>query len=150
MAVTPERNICLLGTGNPLRTDDGAGWYCCERFREMQLPGLTVITTQQLQPELIPALLDYDSVIVADASLQHTEPAIFRYQPEGTPAQTASHHMSVSLLHALALELYRKDIHFYCCAIPAPDTGMGDQLSPAGKKLADKAVQLILDWLKTR
>lgn len=143
-----KTKCCLIGTGNPLRTDDGAGWYCCDRVREMQIPGLEIMTVQQLQPELIPGLLEYETVIVADASIKDAVPRLFRFIPDGIPGQPASHHASVALLHALALELYRKDIHFYCCAIPAPETGMGEQLSAPGKALADKAVQLILSFLK--
>ena len=149
MSASEEFHICLLGTGNPLRTDDGAGIYCCEVISKMDIPGLTIMTTQQLQPELVPQLLAFDKVLVVDASVLHKEPAIYPFVPSSTPAQSSSHHVSIDLLYGLAHELYRKNISFYCCAIPAKNLELGDKLSAAGKKQADKAVQLILKWIES-
>ena len=149
MSAKEPIHICLLGTGNPLRTDDGAGIYCCEMIGKMEIPGLTIMTTQQLQSELVPQLLGFDKVIVADASVQHKQPVIYPFIPSSTPAQSSSHHMSIDLLYGLAHELYRRNISFYCCAIPAKNLELGDKLSASGKKQADKAVKLILEWVQS-
>ena len=43
----------VIGYGNDLRSDDGAGRAVADRISEMELPGVAVRSVMQLTPELV-------------------------------------------------------------------------------------------------
>jgi Ni,Fe-hydrogenase maturation factor len=63
------RNTLVVGVGNPTRRDDGAGYAVAERIAALDLPGVEVQTTQQLQLELTEDFARFDRVVVVDASV---------------------------------------------------------------------------------
>jgi len=137
----------LLGIGNTLRSDDGVAAYICARLQEQQLPGVTVETTQQLQTEYVEEFLKYDRVVVVDASITANEVKLQQVESNGA-AVASSHHMSLSLMAAMAQQLYGKSVALYSCAIPVVHFRMGESISEAAKEQADKAVALLRHWLQ--
>ncbi|MDD3554470.1 MAG: hydrogenase maturation protease [Deltaproteobacteria bacterium] len=68
-------HIWVMGLGNPLLADDGAGWYVCSRLKErlLQVPHghvLAVHTSQGLFPEQIEAFSQADLAIFIDAGIK--------------------------------------------------------------------------------
>lgn len=57
--------ILVIGDGNPLRGDDGAGWEVTARLE--RAPGVEVTTTQMLVPELAERIGVAAVVIFVDA-----------------------------------------------------------------------------------
>jgi len=139
-------SLLLLGIGNTLRSDDGAGAYVCAQLQQLQPANVQIQIIQQLQTELAEELLHYDAVMIIDASVTAMDVVIERLKPEGA-AVASSHHMNVSMMQALAQQLYGKYINFYTCSIPAQNFEMGEILSPITKAHADKAVQLLQQWI---
>lgn len=144
--ISSMHSLLLLGIGNTLRSDDGAGAYVCAQLQQLQPGHVHIQILQQLQTELAEELLHYDAVMIIDASVTATEVVIEKMKPEGA-AVASSHHMSVSLMQALAQQLYGKNINFYTCSLPAQNFEMGETLSSSTKVHADKAVQLLQQWI---
>ena len=106
--VTPQQSIrhaadervLVLCWGNPGRLDDGLGPCLGERLRTLDIPGVTVDSTYQLQVE------HADLVVFVDASM--TGPSPFLAQPLaplGHPA-FSTHALEPGTVLALAKELY--------------------------------------------
>jgi len=111
--------ILVIGYGNTLRGDDGAGVAAAERIAR-RFPQVDVMTVHQLQPELAETIAWYSTVFFVDASvsardiemtpLAHLPGA----RPEGTHASTPA------TLVALSNELYgRVPDTVFLGAIPA-------------------------------
>jgi hydrogenase maturation protease len=134
--------ILLLGIGNSLRSDDGIGAYVCAQMQHLQLNNVVIQTAQQLQTEYVEELLNYKAVIVIDASIAATEVS-FEKVVAGGSAVASSHHMNLSMMQALAQQLYGKPVELYSCAIPAENFELGDSLSSTAKQHAATAIKLL-------
>lgn len=137
----------ILGIGNPLRSDDGVGAFICSKLEALQLPQVTIQTTQLLQTEFIEEFLKYDKVLVVDASVTASEVKIETVQASGA-AVASSHQMNLSLMVALAQQVYGKEMKLYSCAIPVISFKMGNELSPVAVEQAEKAITIIREWLQ--
>ena len=137
----------LLGIGNTLRSDDGVAAYICARLQEQALPGVTIQTTQQLQTEFLEEFLKYDRVVVVDASVTAGAVELQRVEAGGA-AVASSHHMSLSLMAAMAQQLFGKQLQLYACAVPVLHFRMGETLSTVAQEQATKAIALLRNWLQ--
>jgi Ni,Fe-hydrogenase maturation factor len=63
----PVRQILVIGYGNPLRGDDGFGALAAGYVERRQIPGLEVIVSHQLNPELADLLHQSSYAIFLDA-----------------------------------------------------------------------------------
>lgn len=139
---------CVVGIGNSLRSDDGAGHYVCDVLQQVQLPNVDIISIQQPDPALVERLVKYEKVIFVDASL---EVSTVLFQPvtvEQFPASPSfSHQITPALLAAMAKTLYGCNTRFYTCAIGAYNFEMGDQLSEQTLCNANDAAAMLREWL---
>ena len=60
--------ILVVGIGNTLRCDDGVGPYVADCIKAQAIKGVKVWVTQQLHVEDIEGMLEFDRVILVDAS----------------------------------------------------------------------------------
>jgi hydrogenase maturation protease len=153
----------LIGVGNPTRRDDGAGSAVAERIAALNLPGVEVQTTQQLQVELVEDFARYDRVVVVDASVggdpvgwKALPPELRQApaaradcpQPAGTrrggdtAPHLASHHLSPALLLALTRQLHGHTPELLLCTVRGEQFGFGDSLSSVMADRIDEAVRL--------
>ena len=61
------QQILVIGYGNPLRGDDGFGSLAANNVEERQIPGVEVIVSHQLNPELAAFLSESGHAIFLDA-----------------------------------------------------------------------------------
>ena len=62
-------DVLVIGYGNPLRGDDGAGWKAAELLAEdPRLAGAVVLARHQLTPELADDVSRASLVVLVDAS----------------------------------------------------------------------------------
>src|SRR4051794_19710082 len=61
--------VLLLGIGNDLRGDDAAGWRVAEVVAGWDRPGVTVIRTRRLVPELVGDVAAARSLVLVDAAV---------------------------------------------------------------------------------
>lgn len=140
----------ILGYGNPMREDDGAGMVAAERLRERFAgdPDVRVVAAQQLTPELAPELAEYDRAVFIDASaelkpgwvsLDEVKPAALDH--------ALTHHLNPPALLAMARELYGNAPRAWLITVGGKYFSVGHDLStPVARALVqciDHAAQLV-------
>lgn len=106
----------VIGYGNPLRGDDGLGWYAAQRLSEM-LPGgeVQVLACHQLTPELAEPISHAEQVIFIDVRTAEGEApgAVTCWPiraaprtPEGGRSAAFTHHLNPEMLVAWTRYLY--------------------------------------------
>lgn len=138
---TPRRWL-VLGYGNPLRGDDGAGPELAARVAAWNLPRVTALAVPQLTPELAVHLAECEGVVFVDACAGGQE---VKLNPLIAEPRHASHgHLgSPTALLALARELYGATPTAWLLAVPAVQFGVGAELSPVTREaLAAAEVEL--------
>ena len=102
--------VLVIGYGNPLRGDDGAGRALAERLSGQACDGVRVVACHQLAPELAVDIGTAERVVLVDAStaLAPGEVSESRLDPlaQGSPAGSSSHHLTPAALLGLSRELY--------------------------------------------
>ncbi|HZT29293.1 MAG TPA: hydrogenase maturation protease [Bryobacteraceae bacterium] len=105
--MTPE--VLIIGYGNPLRGDDGAGWRAVERLREGTRDGeFGLVAVRQLTPELAEAVSRASLVLFLDAREGGTPGKVWceRVNPRQSPPGAFSHHAGPAALLAAAAAWY--------------------------------------------
>lgn len=150
--------ILLIGCGNSLRRDDGAGPLLARRLGgRCRRRDLELIACHQLTPELAPLLADprIKAAIFADAALpgrgaETTGPLLRPIAEEPVPT-LLGHRLSPASLLALAARLYGRRPPAWLVTIPGEDFGFGNGLSDAAEGMlirAEEEVRRLLGKLR--
>ncbi len=142
----PGAGVLVVGCGNPLRGDDGAGPRVAELLAaDPRLAGATVLARHQLTPELADAMREVSAVILVDADVGLLPGGIaVRTVDASAPAAGASsHHVDVAGLVALARELWGATPRVVCVAIGAAAFETGEPLSPEVERALPAAVEAV-------
>jgi hydrogenase maturation protease len=147
-----------VGYGNPLRGDDAAGQRVATEVEIWALPGVRVIATQQLTPELAAVLAEAQHVIFVDAcqidNCRTVKPhessiSIENLEPASTATSSASGHTSdPGALLALCMAIYGRAPRAWLMTIPACQFDLGADLSPCAAAGIVSALAWIRDALK--
>lgn len=140
-------SIGVVGIGNTLRADDGVGSFVCSRLDALKLPGVTTLVVQQLDLSLLEDLLLYKYVVLVDASVDGKEVDFSALVSGESQALASSHHVNAVMLGALSRRVYGKELSLFLCAIRGEDFSIGNSLSDRTCARAEKAVQLISEWV---
>jgi hydrogenase maturation protease len=138
----------VIGYGNPLRRDDGAGPALARRIADLRLPGVEVIEAHQLLPEHAAALSRADRALFVDASAEPglAAPRMRELQPSAEPS-LAPHASDPEALLALAAILFEHSPEARLLEIPAADLSIGEGLSTATLEACDQALERARAWL---
>lgn len=124
----------LVGWGNALRGDDGAGVVLAERLRdELPAHALRVVVAHQLTPDLAEAVSAAAAAVFVDASCAADPGAVACHRLAAAPALTSefTHHCQPADLLRLAHELYgRAPASAWLVTIGGASFGFGEELSP--------------------
>jgi hydrogenase maturation protease len=123
--------VLIVGFGNPLRGDDGAGWRAAEELEpKVSGRGVEVITCQQLTPELAEIVSGSRIVFFVDA--QYGVPGTVTCSPvrPQAPTEAFSHQLSPGAVLGLAQELYREAPVAFTFSISGECFDVGEGLSP--------------------
>lgn len=137
-------DLLVIGYGNDLRSDDGAGRVVAERIEDLALDGVRVISRSQLTPEMSLDLADARRAVFVDASVDATGFTAREVTP-GSAGGVMTHHGDPGTLLALAAD----EGHLpeaTLLEIPAANLGMGFELSPA----TAVGVEAAVDWIVSR
>lgn len=140
----------VIGYGNELRGDDGAGFHLARRLADdPRLGGARVIARRQLTPELaldisrarLAVLIDASTLVApGEVSSAPVEPLAQREAPY-------SHQMTPAALLGFATELYGNAPRAVVVSIGVADTDFGGGLSTeveaALPRAADEVVRLV-------
>lgn len=142
--------VVLIGYGNDLRTDDGAGQWVARAVAEWKLPHVHAIAVHQLTPELCVLLAAAEGAIFVDASVLHDTLFLFDelLPSEAQPGSAHSSHPD-SLL-ALTQALYGSRPQAWLLRIAAHSFDFGLQLTPATQQACIQSLAWLSNQLQTR
>jgi len=135
----------LIGCGNTLRSDEGAGVRAAEElFRA--LPEADLVLRHELQLELAEKIAQYDDVFFIDASgTGEPEVRASAVVAEQRVLNTGSHTCSPGALLALCRSLYgRAPARTTLISVPAETFEFGEELSAFSRQKVAEAVALVL------
>ncbi len=140
--------ILIIGIGNTLRRDDGAGWFFAEALAAaLEMAGRRVHLElhHQLAPELAieAAELQPVAILFVDASVAVDE-VTFTQLTEGTAEASAGHSLTPAMLLTLMRRLYAVDAPGWLVQTPAADFGHGEGLSELAQRGVQAAAALAL------
>lgn len=145
MLLTPANRsrLCVIGIGNPLRGDDGAG-----ALLAAEVAGCPV---HQLTPELAATLASLQQVLFIDAWLAPRGEAprldALVIDQEAATADLTSHQLHPAQLLALSEALYGRSPEGWWLRIPAWNLAHGRKFSPALASSLPAARALLHSWL---
>jgi hydrogenase maturation protease len=135
----------VIGVGNTLRGDDGAGIRVAEKA-EAQFPGVDVLCVHGLTPELAETVARYDRVIVVDASLTAAGLRVTTLNPESPFPR--SHNLSPGGVLALASSLYhRAPAEALLIELPSRSAVFSESLSPDAAGLVDACLEVMKPYV---
>ena len=144
----PHTTPLLIGLGNRLRSDDGAGIQLAEAIAE-QAPGIEVVLCPQLTPELADqvsqaiAVLFVDAWNTAGAAVNQLQLHPLQASACGDPS---GHDLTPARLLALSTALYGTCPPAWQLLIPGEQWQVGDQLSARTAAACRDALPMVLAW----
>jgi hydrogenase maturation protease len=137
--------VLVIGYGNPLRGDDGFGRLAAELVENAQTPGLDVIVSHQLGPELASPLSESDHAVFLDAEVSEQRPVLdaIAVEPRDPTAASFSHHLDPGSLLALTRAVYGKTPAATLITASAKDFAHGAAISEELRAAATRAANVI-------
>ena len=140
-------NFLVIGYGNTLRSDDGAGQKVAEKIAEWELPEVRSLAVHQLTPELAEKIAQADVVIFVDAVATNSEnPVSVRIQQLQAADDNPSlgHSCNPRSLLSVTQILYGKVNRAYWVLIPAVNFDFGEEFS----SLTQQGIDIALNQVK--
>ncbi len=137
----------VIGYGNTLRRDDGAGPEVARRIESLALPKVDTLQAHQLLPEHAELLSRVDRAIFVDASVGDIppEPCMEPIAPDPN-AELDAHASDPGGMLALARILFGHAPASWVIQLPAADLDIGEGLSPIAEEAVQQAVTLINEF----
>ncbi len=127
--------ILVVGYGNDLRGDDGAGRAAARAVAAWGLPQVEVLEVHQLTPELADPLAHAERAIFLDAHLAGAGSSVrVRSLSPETPPTRAAHTADPMTLLGLAKSVFGRAPEAWWVTIPARECAFGEQLSPVAAR----------------
>lgn len=133
IADKPKISYLIIGYGNTIRGDDGAGYRMAEAVAQWNLNHLRSLAVHQLTPDLAEAIAQANTVIFVDAVATSSEVQIEPLKPNDAESFTG-HYADPRSLLALTYALYEVIPTAYRILIPAVDFSFSETLSPVTQK----------------
>jgi hydrogenase maturation protease len=132
----------VIGYGNALRGDDGAGYIAAELLRErIHNPAVEILSLQQLTPELMESIARARQVIFLDAAILGRAGRYQRVPLRPAPACSHfTHHANPESLLAGAQALYGHTPEAVLYSIPGELFEIGQELTPAVRRAVEALV----------
>lgn len=102
-----ETRVLVIGYGNPACCDDGLGPALAARLDEMEIPGVRVETTYQLNVEDAETVSRHDVVVFVDACLCSPPPfGVRELEPRQGTLEFTTHSLAPEGVLGLARDLF--------------------------------------------
>jgi len=138
--------VLVVGYGNSLRRDDGAGWFAAERLDDL-LPSdrVRVLVRNQLTPELAETVSQVELVVMIDASCVDPPGHIVvrEVEPASNTALSLLHEVNPAQLLGTAAQLYGRCARGLLFSIGGREFEMGEGLSPEVAAAVDTVVERV-------
>ncbi len=150
-----DQRILVIGYGNTLRGDDGAGYITSLIVEEWNLAGVRVLPARQLTPDLAQDMSHADCVILVDAfPASHDDASIEVRRLSGVrdtvAASAIGHAGHPEHLLEMARVLYAHDPEVWLVGIPARQFDLPNWLSNNTRTRMGEALAWIRDLIRAR
>jgi hydrogenase maturation protease len=145
--------VLVIGYGNTLRNDDGAGQIVAEIVQSWKIPQVFTLATHQLTPELAENIAHADLVIFVDATITqaNSSPSLQLQQLEAKDTITnLGHSGDPRSLLSLAQVLYHTTPLAWWLLIPAVNFDFGENLSPITQQAIKEALAKIKEIINQK
>lgn len=132
--------VLVIGSGNPLRGDDGIGPAVAGDVARLGLPGVRVLVVHQLTPELAADLAEARLAVFVDAAVTPGPVCVAKLGGPGPADGGMSHAADPRGLLALARAVYGRSPEAWLVTAAGADFDFREGLSPAGREHAREAV----------
>jgi len=135
-------NTLIIGYGNALRGDDGAGYIVAELLRDLvHDTELEIISQHQLTPELMEPISLAAHIIFIDSSVSGRAGKVNRIPLRPGPSCSRfTHHVTPESLLAGAQSLYGHTPEATLYTIPGRFFETGDELTPSVRRAVNELV----------
>jgi hydrogenase maturation protease len=142
----------IIGYGNTLRGDDGAGYLAADLLRErIHDDNVEVLSLPQLTPELMEAISRVRQVVFIDASVTGRAGKYSRIPLRPSPACSRfTHHATPETLLAGAQALYGRTPEAALYTIPGRFFDVGQELTPSVRRAVEALVEELAGALGAR
>ena len=140
----------ILGYGNQSRRDDGVGWFVLEQLAALDLPGVELETSHQLEVEAAETISRYDTVIFVDAAIPEAPEAIQRtVVAPNFQSHAVAHYLTPADVLSLCKTLYQREPKAVLFSIRGRDFNFGTTLTPEVELAAREVVKQIADLVRS-
>ena len=136
--------ILVIGYGNTLRRDDGAGQVVAETVKAWDLPHVRSISVHQLTPELAEPIANAELAIFVDAypTTGEQEVQICSMKPASS-TEVMGHTSDPRVLLAIAQALYNNHPPAWLVAIPGTNFEFGNHFSSMTEQGMEEALSIL-------
>jgi hydrogenase maturation protease len=136
--------LVVIGYGNELRGDDGAGPKVARTVGALHLPGVKVLAVHTLTPEIADEIASAELVLFVDASasLELRGLQVVPLTP-AAPGKCLGHSADPCWLLTLTAHLHGQAPQARLLRITAPNLDFGEQLSSLCQRAVEDAVKNI-------
>lgn len=138
-------DLLVIGYGNDLRADDGAGRVVAATIEARGIAGVDVRSVSQLTPELALDIAGRRRVVFVDASVDADVVVMEPVTAGGSEGGVMTHHGDPASLLALVDHVGEQPAEALVISIPALDLGLGFTLSEGTAHGVAEAVEMIAD-----
>jgi hydrogenase maturation protease len=139
----PRDDFLIIGYGNTLRGDDGAGPHVAEAAAAMNFPGVRVQVCPLLAPELADPISQSRAVIFVDAAVDAPQEVRLVKLLPAESAQIISHAADPRTLLALARDVFGHAPEAWCLTVPAVKFDFGGEFSTQTQRGVANALKKI-------
>jgi hydrogenase maturation protease len=138
----------VIGYGNTLRSDDGAGIFAAERIAKLRRD-VDVITQAELTPELAEKMSSYGRVVFIDASVNAIDVEWRAVRAGNERNEIRSHAVSPHHLSRLCAELYGALPLVELVEIPANNFELGEKISEQTERTIEHWLPMFEERMKS-
>ena len=134
----------VIGYGNTLRGDDGAGPMVAEAVATLGMPGVQALAVPQLNPELAEVLAGARLAVFVDASTGPAPGVQVLPLHAAVRSESLGHTSDPGVLLALTAAVYGRRPAAFVVTIPAERFPFGAGLSPAAESGVAAAIREVV------
>jgi hydrogenase maturation protease len=145
-----KNTVLVVGYGNSLRGDDGAGRMVADAIADEALACVRVISTTQLVPEIAAEVAGALGVIFVDASAENGRRGVRvrKIRPSGSETQQ-THVLGPTQILQLAQECFGRAPRAWLITVPAEQFEVSTELSCTTREHAAKAVTRVKELIRS-
>ena len=142
----------LIGYGNPLRCDDGVGWFLASQLMSfVESESVQIIAAHQISPEMSEVVSRAKEVLFVDAAVGDAPGTWTVHSVQLNRQETFSslgHHLTPAMLLMLSHMLYNAAPIGQIITVVGADFGYGETFSKAVETALPHVQDYIVDFLR--